>query len=557
WIPLANPTPVVNGGVMVMLLLSDGTVMAKTDSCRSDTFATSTWTRLTPDASGSYVNGTWTTMTPMHDTRVYFASQVLKNGNVFVAGGEIEGEAPGGDGTGGYSGETYDPVNDTWTMAPAQTSYFGDANSEILPDGRVLLAVLSGNGHGTKIFDPVTNSWATGPASLHNHDESVWVKLADNSILFVDLGNTSSERYIPSLNQWVNDAVVPDSLYDPYWYETGAAFLLPDGRAFFLGATGHTAYYTPSGNATPGSWSAGPDIPNGYGTVDAPGAMMVNGKILCDASPQNTSSNISGAFLSPTEFFEFDYLTNSFTQITAPAGGDSLNVPCYMTNMLDLPDGSVLFSRHNSSQCYVYVPNGSPLASGKPTISGMVTQNCDTMMLTGTLFNGISEGACYGDDWQMASNYPIVRFTSGANVYYARTFNWNSTGLQRGNAADTTYFTLPVGLPFGTYALAVIANGISSDTITYVNQPCAVGMNSFNQESSLLIYPNPSSGSLNIRNISGRTFIRLYNSLGELVLEREAETDVTFDVGQFAAGVYTMMVNDDDGETFHKIVITK
>ncbi|HET6993039.1 MAG TPA: T9SS type A sorting domain-containing protein, partial [Bacteroidia bacterium] len=504
-----------------------------------------------------YANGTWTTMTPMHDTRVYFASQVLKDGRVFVAGGEIENESPTGNGTGGYSGETYNPVTDTWTMAPAQASYFGDANSEILPDGKVLLAVLSGNGHGTKIFDPVANTWTTGPTCFHNHDESAWVKLADNSILFVDLGNTSSERYIPSLNQWVTDATVPDSLYDPYWLETGAAILLPDGRAFFLGASGHTAIYTPSGNNSPGTWTAGPDIPNSYGTVDAPVAMMVNGKILFCASPLNTSSNISGAFYAPTEFFEFDYLSNSFTQLTAPAGGDSLNVPCYMSNMLDLPDGSVLFSTQNSSQCYVYIPNGSPLASGKPTISNLIQLNCDTMKITGTLFNGISEGAGYGDDWQMASNYPIVRLTNGTNVYYARTFNWNSTGLQRGNAPDTTLFSLPASLPFGSYSLSVIANGISSDTITFIHQPCFSGISSVDKQNNLLIYPNPASALLNVTNIKSKTIIRLYNSLGELVLETETENDLTIDVDQFTPVVYMMEVNNDKGRSINKVVIEK
>ncbi len=557
WTPLANITPVPNGGVMVMLLLSDGTVMAKTDSCKSDTTATATWAKLTPDIHGSYINGTWTTISPMHDTRVYFASQVLKDGRVFVAGGEIENESATGNGTGGNSGETYDPLTDTWTMAPFQTLYFGDANSEILPDGKVLLAVLSGTGKSTMIFDPIANTWANGPSCHNGHDESAWVKLADNSILFVDIGSTHSERYIPSLNQWVTDATVSDSLYDPYWFETGAGFLLPDGRAFFLGASGHTAYYTPSGNMTPGTWSSGPDIPNGYGTVDAPGAMMVNGKILCAASPLNTSDSISGAFYAPTEFFEFDYLSNSFTQITAPAGGDSLNVPCYMSNMLDLPDGTVLFSTQNSSQCYVYAPNGIPLASGKPTINNLVKLNCDTLMMTGTLFNGISEGAGYGDDWQMASNYPVVRFSNGTNVYYARTFNWNNTGLQRGSAPDTTLFTLPAALPYGSYSLAVIANGISSDTTTFINQLCVDGINTIDKPDNLLIYPNPASNTLDITNITGKTIIHLYNALGEIVLEKETESNLTLDISQLPAGVYTIVASDDKGSAFNKVVITR
>ena len=540
-----------------MLLLSDGTVMAKTDSCRSDTTATSTWAKLTPDIHGSYINGTWTTITPSHDTRVYFASQVLMDGRVFVAGGEIENESINGNGTGGYSGEIYNPVSDTWTMAPLQNAYFGDANSEILPDGKVLIAVLNGPGDSTMIFDPIANTWAGGPLCHGTHDESAWLKLADSSILFVDIGSTNSERYIPSLNQWVVDATVSDQLYDPYWSETGAGFLLPDGRAFFLGASGHTAYYTPSGNINPGTWSNGPDIPGSYGTVDAPGAMMVNGKILCAASPLNTSNTFAGAFYAPTKFFEFDYLSNSFTLISGPAGGDSLNLPCYMTQMLDLPDGTVLLSEQNSSQCYVYSPVGIPLASGKPTINNLVQLVCDTFKIKGTLFNGISEGAGYGDDWQMASNYPIVRLTSGTNVYYARTFNWNSTGVQRGSAPDSTLFTLPAGLPYGSYSLAVIANGISSDTINFNHTPCFVGITTIDKPNNLLICPNPASNTINISNITGKTNIRIYNSSGELVLEKETESNLSLDISQLPMGVYNIIVYDGKGGAFNKIVITK
>jgi hypothetical protein len=84
--------------------------------------------------------------------------------------------------------------------------------------------------------------------------------------------------------------------------------------------------------------------------------------------------------------------------------------------------------------------------------------------LTGTLLNGISEGAAYGDDAQMNSNYPLLRLTDGSgNVYYARTYNWSSTGVMTGTNVETTEFTLPANLPQGTYSLVVVANGIGSD----------------------------------------------------------------------------------------------
>ena len=83
-------------------------------------------------------------------------------------------------------------------------------------------------------------------------------------------------------------------------------------------------------------------------------------------------------------------------------------------------------------------------------------------VLTGTLLNGISEGVSYDCDAEMRSNYPLIRMTNSAGqVYYARTFNWSSTGVVTGSTPETTQFALR-GLPGGTYSLVVVANGNSS-----------------------------------------------------------------------------------------------
>ena len=77
-------------------------------------------------------------------------------------------------------------------------------------------------------------------------------------------------------------------------------------------------------------------------------------------------------------------------------------------------------------------------------------------------------GASYGVGNEMDSNYPIVELKNSAgNVYFARTFNWSSTGVQTGADPVTTDFTLPPGLPKGTYQLTVIANGIASNPVNF------------------------------------------------------------------------------------------
>src|SRR5215831_10302638 len=82
--PLTTKAPHNNGGVI--LLLPDGRVMCKTAS-GGDQYG-NLWDILTPDIHGSYANGTFTTSAPMVSTRLYFSSDILKDGKVYVGGGE-------------------------------------------------------------------------------------------------------------------------------------------------------------------------------------------------------------------------------------------------------------------------------------------------------------------------------------------------------------------------------------------------------------------------------------------------------------------------------------
>ncbi len=459
WTPVASFPAHYNEGVM--LLLTDGSVICKNSSggntCPADENIGNSWDRLTP-VNGSYVNGTWSTIASMDSPRLYFSSQVLRDGRVYVCGGEYGG--------GGRWGEIYNPATNTWSPTGTGGSGIGypfpnvvsDANSQQLINGKILQACVNGAGLNLNyLYDPATNSYAAGPNCLRIDNEAVWVKLPDNSVLFMDNYGMTSERYIPATNTWVDDATAPVNLFDPYGYEAGAAYLLPDGRIWFIGSTPNTLYYTPSGSASPGTWTMGPAIPASKGAPDAASAMMPNGHVLLMLSPTPTASN---HFPAPTTYYEFDYLTNTFTQISAPGGGLSSPYGSYISNTLVLPDGSVLFCNSGTDQYYVYTPGSGPLAAGRPTIDTILGGNCNSYTVIGKLFNGISEGAAYGDDWQMSTNYPIVRLTSGTNIYYATTSNWNRQGaVMTGSLADTATFTLPAGLPIGTYSVTVIANG--------------------------------------------------------------------------------------------------
>jgi hypothetical protein len=134
--------------------------------------------------------------------------------------------------------------------------------------------------------------------------------------------------------------------------------------------------------------------------------------------------------------------------------------------MLDLPDGTVLLCGAGS-QLYVYTPDGSPLAAGQPTVLGVTLNNDGTLNLNGTLFNGITQGGSFGDDGQMDSNYPLVRFTdTNGIVRYGRS-TWNlSTDVATGGDFLQANCTIPANASLQD-TIQVVANGNASPGVHY------------------------------------------------------------------------------------------
>ena len=427
WASLTNFAPVAG----TALLLTDGSVMVQQSNGTA-------WYKLKPDATGSYINGTWTALAPMNDSRLYFASVVLPDGRVFVGGGEY--------GTGTSSVEIYDPVANAWTRVTSWTGGdIGDSTGKVLPDGRVLLLPRFG---GHWIYNPTTDTWTAGSGKGNNDEQSVAL-MGDGN--FMVAWDGSSQKYISALNQWVSAASPPNGLIGA-GSEIGPSVLLYDGRVFCLGANGNTDIYTESSNPTdPGTFVAGPNIPNGLMCDDAPAAVMPNGHVLFVAD--------KGNFTGPASIFEYDPSSNNYTNVGGPSGGVA-----YTYRMLMLPSGDVLVSTGGSIS--IYTPSGAPNAAWKPTVSSITLNPDTTYKITGTQLNGLTEGAYYGDDAQMSSNYPIIRLVSGSTVYYPRSVNFSTMGVATGNQSVSASFST-TGIPNGNYSLYAVANGIASNPISF------------------------------------------------------------------------------------------
>ena len=457
WTPLVNQ-PGVNLGVM--LQLRDGRILVHEEQSGNS----NTWHILTPDASGSYINGTWSSggNLPSGYSPWFFGSQVLMDGKtIVIEGGEYNNGSAvwttlGAIGT--ISGNSI-----TWVKnnPPAGWSTIGDAESVLLANGNYMQSNCC-SAQNALFNGP--NSWtATGSVLQSSNDESGFTLLTNDKVLTVDAKSNApcgtskgSEIYDQGTGLWSCGPNLPSQLYNAGDEELGAAIMMYNNKVIqFGGNAPGTAIYDVAAN----TWTAGPNPPNSLDQADGPAALEPNGKVLAMLSP--------GLFQSGCQFVEYDPTLNSITKVANPANcpGDS----SWYGHLMLLPTGQAMFTDF-SGRVEIYTPASGVVSGVAPTInpiSGSIGSPSTNNSLSGTQLNGLSEGSAYGDDYQGATNYPLVRLVQvdpPNNVYYATTHSENTHSIAPGTPVNTQ-FDVPSGLPAGNYNLVAVANGIESNSL--------------------------------------------------------------------------------------------
>jgi len=438
------------------MLLTDGSVLVNSYffSPHADP-----WYRLIPDSTGSYVNGTWVKAgtLPTGYNPVYFASQVLPNAQVAIFGGEYNN----GNGEWTTLGALYEPGPNKWVplSAPAAWTSVGDAQSSLLPDGKMMLANCCTRDEAIMTLSNGIATWTpTGTGKADSNDEEGWTMLPGGKILTVNAYASGGccakgfQIYNPATGAWTTPAgntVV--NLVDPSSSELGPVSLLPNKTLFAAGATTNNAIYT----IASGKWAKAPSFGGGLDIADGPAAVLPDGNLLLDTSP--------GVYNNGSVFFEWDGLALHRTTNPQNAAIDS----SYNGYMVVLPTGQVLFTDF-SSLVQIYTPVGSPCSGCAPTITSVattLTHGVTNNVIKGTQFTGMTQGVYYGDDDQSFTNFPLVRITDAAgHVVYCRTHSW-VPGVATGNAIVGAQFDIPSTITTGPASLDVVANGIASTPV--------------------------------------------------------------------------------------------
>jgi hypothetical protein len=372
-------------------------------------------------------------------------------------------------------GAIYDPVADSWTAVAPPTGWgsIGDAQSVVLPSGTFMLANCCSLEQA--LFDATTLSWTpTGTGKQDGNDEEGWTLLQDGTVLTVDANNavnpTQAELYEPATARspamWVSAGNTPAVLADinpdgSGSHEIGPMLARNDGAVVAIGATGHNAIYDPRQK----TWSAADDfpvVPEGQlDSADGPMALLPSGRMLVVASP---------TFKAPSHFFELD--GTHFTEVAAPPG--AAGAPSFVNSMLVLPTGEILLTAFSSDvELYTSASGGTAPPGVAPAID-LVPRTLSrgrTYTLQGRRLNGLSQGAAYGDDFQVATNYPLVQITNQAtgHVMFARTHDHSTMAIR--NASSSTQFDVPAGIETGPSTVVVIASGNASPPVRVTIRP--------------------------------------------------------------------------------------
>jgi hypothetical protein len=406
----------------------------------------------------------------------------------------------------------YSIDTDSWTQAANKV--YNDRSDEegwtALSGGGILTydlfqSIAAGQGYA-EFYNPTQNLWtaispadgtASGTLPLLSSPEVGFelgpaLRLQDGRALVIG-ATQHTALYNPAANSWAAGPDIRSSLSNPFGKVEHANFgaddapaaLMPNGHVLFAADAGPNPI-TQNGDATTGSAvisnihsTAGLQITWSVSQADGNSNVIPPGTVITSidsrhqihissnaaASAQQISLVFGGVFSNPTKLFDFDPQENRISLVSPPLNDPNLPPsPAFVTRMLVLPNGQVLFNDGIGNQLYAYTPSGSTNPAYLPVIE-KVTHDDGVFTLTGQQLNGPSDASAYGDDSQSNENFPVIRLQdSNGLVFYCRSRDWTSTSV--GNIPhESVKFTLNPAVTPSVYQLIVSAGGISSSPV--------------------------------------------------------------------------------------------
>lgn len=395
WQPLTNQAPSGPNGVQLMIQGTDGSILVQA-------YDGQTWMKLAPDDKGSYINGTWTTLASEPIARLYFASQILPNGRLFVVGGEYSG--PGLLPNWSNTGEIYDPVANVWTrIAPypnqpgCPSIYYFSANTTSgsakitriypyttglfvgeqvfgagIPNGATIVRVDSRT--EITISEPATETVSANTITLSAYyqltgclGDDPSTLLSSQKILVGDLVNPNTYIYDAALNAWSRSGtkIYPhESSDEEGWTRTSEGTIVTYDLFQSIATNGS---YAEKYDVRTGTWTGiSPSDSTAKGTIPQLSSTTLGFELgaslrLQDGRVLEIGANNHNAFYNPATntWSAGPETTGTLNGIPSPFGSD--DGPAAI-----LPNGHVIFAADAGASGF---SSSGKITSGSPVIT--------------------------------------------------------------------------------------------------------------------------------------------------------------------------------------------
>ncbi len=264
------------------------------------------------------------------------------------------------------------------------------------------------------------------------------------------------------------------------------------------------------------------------------------------------------------------------TDFTSPAilGGSCLGQPVTFTNTTIPSDvNSRMYSLSAFKARWTSAPDSTytwDMDDGSPVI--VDTNATHNFAAAGTYNLKLTTSTGLYNSCIDSKTYPVtIADTSIASFTYDNTldptisFTYTSTGAATylwdfgdSSPTDNTQNPSHTYAAPGTYAVVLVtidAGFCSYDTAYALITIISTGI-SENQQSKLIVFPNPSTGNFSITGIAKNSLIEVYNVIGERVYS-QSDATAQINVRDLRKGIYLLKVISEDGSITNHMIVTE
>lgn len=282
-------------------------------------------------------------------------------------------------------------------------------------------------------------------------------------------------------------------------------------------------------------------------TISAPNATICAGTIYTINPTGAASYSFSGGSATVSPVTNTSYVITGFSS----GGCASTNTLTININVLASPNISVNSGTICAGQSFVLVPSGATtytFSNGTATVTPNTTSSyyvssgnslgCIRTVTSTVVVNPLPPLVAVANEYAICEGKSTVLHASGAN-----TFSWEPIGSAAAHVTVTPAITTAYTIT-GTNA-----TGCSTSSVLTINVAICLGVKEAEADQLISVYPNPSSGKINIRlqGTADAYTLKIYNVAGQLIHSGLLkDKDSLIDLNSQSKGIYFIHIYSNE-----------